>query len=607
MNLNIHSLLPWLTLTASCVVGGIGAWQIVSAWKSIQSLPRHRESPHLMHDFAFAGLSHNDLNDRFAPLACRRDIGLCSILYEDMHGQHIVFGMLLILVPVLFMAVLVTNSMLLYVVYKRHRRYLYLVPVVMILPIVVVWGFDLRTLFPDASLFETRSPEFRLGVPFSDGIVLQGKPLPVHIWGTAPSDTNVSVSLHLETTVLQWSVRADEEGNWLLTAKLPVASAVGSLNVKSGNSYTAVSVYVGMVFLCSGQSNMPWPMSLTKPHVLRINPYVHMWIDTQHVWKPADDVKMLNSFSAVCQAFATQFHSHLPHGQHVGVVDTSVGGMPIAAFMHRDDLVECSSFPIFGSDKEFAERRYLEMQHLMPMSVSGFLWWQGESDMKRTSNYDCLFSLLIRRMRLDFQSFDAKFVFVRLPSFGRNVATSLPRFREVQTTVSTMDGVGFVPSEDVQCNELHPVDKTQVGLRLATVMRSLLLNSSVHWMPPVLSHVEWHDTYALLHISHVSYGGHLTLRNQSTCAQSVRHSRHSPFPGASTFDGMFWNPAELVPLNRDTLLLLYSNVNSVSEIAYGYASVPDLYIQDSNTQLPLLACKVMRPAQPYSIVRHRAL
>lgn len=86
---------------------------------------------------------------------------------------------------------------------------------------------------------------------FCEHMVLQcGVEIPV--WGKAWPKESVSVSLNGKTV----TVKADDDGNWM--AKLPGQKAGGPyvLEISGDNVITYKDVYVGEVWLCSGQSNM---------------------------------------------------------------------------------------------------------------------------------------------------------------------------------------------------------------------------------------------------------------------------------------------------------------------------------------------------------------
>jgi sialate O-acetylesterase len=99
--------------------------------------------------------------------------------------------------------------------------------------------------------------QVKLARLFSDHVVLQRqKPIPV--WGWAAAGEKVTVTLAGQTA----SAKADASGKWIVRINPLEAGGPHTLNVtaKSGNAIVN-DVLIGEVWLCSGQSNMEWPVS----------------------------------------------------------------------------------------------------------------------------------------------------------------------------------------------------------------------------------------------------------------------------------------------------------------------------------------------------------
>src|SRR4051812_39192006 len=92
---------------------------------------------------------------------------------------------------------------------------------------------------------------------FTDHVVLQREKV-VPIWGKAAAGEKVTITLagqHHEATT-------SPDGRWLAFLEPMPASSQGSdLTVAGKNTITVHDVLVGEVWLCSGQSNMEWPVS----------------------------------------------------------------------------------------------------------------------------------------------------------------------------------------------------------------------------------------------------------------------------------------------------------------------------------------------------------
>jgi len=96
---------------------------------------------------------------------------------------------------------------------------------------------------------------------FSDGAVLQ-RERPIAVWGTADAGERVAVTLGTVTR----NVTADRSGAWRV--EFPALAAGGqpltlTATGRNGTAARATDLLVGDVWLCSGQSNMEWPLRRT--------------------------------------------------------------------------------------------------------------------------------------------------------------------------------------------------------------------------------------------------------------------------------------------------------------------------------------------------------
>jgi sialate O-acetylesterase len=99
--------------------------------------------------------------------------------------------------------------------------------------------------------------EVRLAPLFTDHAVLQ-RDKPVPVWGWAAPGEKVTVAFAGQTR----GAVADAAGRWVvLLDALPTNPAGAELTATGLNQVVVRDVVVGEVWLCSGQSNMEWPVS----------------------------------------------------------------------------------------------------------------------------------------------------------------------------------------------------------------------------------------------------------------------------------------------------------------------------------------------------------
>lgn len=180
---------------------------------------------------------------------------------------------------------------------------------------------------------------------FSDNMVLQrGKPVPV--WGWAAPGEAVIVRLAGQ----EKRATADAEGKWLVKLDALEAGGPFDLTVEGKTKLSVKNVLVGEVWLCSGQSNMWWPLkSVTNAEQeardanwpeMRIfkcwAPVATEPLTQPHgSWNPMTPA-MAEQVSAVAYFFGRKLHQDLK--VPVGLIIAAEGGTLAEAWTSRQGL-----------------------------------------------------------------------------------------------------------------------------------------------------------------------------------------------------------------------------------------------------------------------------
>ena len=119
------------------------------------------------------------------------------------------------------------------------------------------------------------------------------------------------------------------------------------------------------------------------------------------------------------------------------------------------------------------------VREILPVSLTGVLFYQGEEDAGQTDRYDVLLTLLIRSWREAFRDPDLPFLFVQLPMWIERGAPDSFRWamlRKAQAAVrDTVPHTGMVCLLDQgEYGNIHPVVKRPVGERLAELAGLML-------------------------------------------------------------------------------------------------------------------------------------
>ncbi|GAA4438108.1 sialate O-acetylesterase [Ravibacter arvi] len=206
-------------------------------------------------------------------------------------------------------------------------------------------------------------------------VLQRNKPIPV--WGWADPGEKVSVSL-VKTGANEKSltVKADKDGKWRIDLPAKEAGGPYDLVVKGKrNSLTVGDVFIGEVWICSGQSNMAWTVNaVTNAEQEKQSadfPMIrHITIPRVISLKEEEDIKetpwvvagpaTVGDFSAVGFFFARELFKDLE--VPIGLVNTSWGGTQIESWISREGVDSFDEFAgitakLPASVEELNERR----------------------------------------------------------------------------------------------------------------------------------------------------------------------------------------------------------------------------------------------------------
>jgi sialate O-acetylesterase len=198
----------------------------------------------------------------------------------------------------------------------------------------------LLSLFVLFAFFMGASAQLRLPHVFSDNMVIQ-RNKPVVVWGWA----NAGEKIEVEFKGMKAKTSADKDGNWKVTLGATTHGGPFTLNVKGkSNSLSFKNVMVGDVWLCSGQSNMEWPLKWVDNAANEIGNANYRNVRLFTVEKamdnrPRNDVKgmwnectpdVATEFSAVGYFFGRELHRELD--VPVGLINSSWGGTLIESW-----------------------------------------------------------------------------------------------------------------------------------------------------------------------------------------------------------------------------------------------------------------------------------
>lgn len=150
------------------------------------------------------------------------------------------------------------------------------------------------------------------------------------------------------------------------------------------------------------------------------------------------------------------------------------------------------------------------IQKIVPFSIRGVIWYQGETDTARPAAYGKLFSNLIRNWREDWRDPRLPFLFVQLPAYADQnpEGEEWALIREQQFLVSkSVPHTAMVVSMDCgERDDIHPTIKKPIGERLALQARAKVYGEDVECSGPVFVQKKIIGTRIVLDFEYVGQG-----------------------------------------------------------------------------------------------------
>ncbi len=250
-----------------------------------------------------------------------------------------------------------------------------------------------------ACCFENLFANPTLAPIFSDHMVLQrGKP--IVLMGKADAGENITISFINQT----FKAVADAEGNWQATIPAQKEGGPYQLTVKGKTEIKLNDILYGDVFICSGQSNMEWPLMSAadgKKEVAEADhPQIRLYkVNRRLSLTPVNTLKSewevcnpqtAKDFSAVAYFFARDLQKtfNVP----IGLVESAWGGTVVETWISSAGLDGEESFgalskslasnadAIMAEKKEAFDKWYASFSTLDKGSRNNSYIWQSGTE-----------------------------------------------------------------------------------------------------------------------------------------------------------------------------------------------------------------------------------
>ena len=453
-----------------------------------------------------------------------------------------------------------------------------------------------------------------------DNMVFQAG-MPMRVWGSADAGERVKATFMGKSA----QTVAGKDGAWYL--ELPKSSYVRegqTLLIEGKNRVEIRNVLVGEVWLLSGQSNMDFPLAYLKGGRELINadenPLMRFFdikggasgrpVDATELnasWSVADK-KSRERMSGLGVLFGNRIFSELK--VPVGLVHASYGGSEIQAWLPWEyadttgerEWIEAADRRIRGwKAKDIAKWEALDegerakkkkpdalegtvacfynskISPIIPYSVRGEIWYQGEGNAGAPRPYLNIFRVYAAMMREKFENPGMPIYVVQLPDYNNK---DWPAFREAQRQIAlSVPKCALAVTIDGGEIDLHPRDKDRVGKRLAEMALSDVYGQKRGAHSPIA------PVAKLL-------GNVVKVKFDNAYKGLKTNDGGAPRTFELSDDGKNFIAAEAKISGRDEVdVMLPGGVSKPVKIRYGWAADPDVNLCNSSDL----------PASPFEI------
>ena len=206
------------------------------------------------------------------------------------------------------------------------------------------------------------------------------------------------------------------------------------------------------------------------------------------------------------------------------------------------------------------------LEPLIGYGIKGVIWYQGESNISRATEYRTIFSRLINSWRKEWNQGDFPFLFVQLannnPSKPLPANSKLAELQEAQFETLSLPNTGMSVTNDIgEWNDVHPMNKSEVGRRLALVAQKVAYKElSVIAEGPTYQSMKIEGNKIILSFANIGSG--LVAKNST----ELNH-----FAISDNSKKFVWATATIV---GNTVVVWNKNIVSPTAVRYAWADNP---------------------------------
>ena len=211
-------------------------------------------------------------------------------------------------------------------------------------------------------------------------------------------------------------------------------------------------------------------------------------------------------------------------------------------------------------------------------SVTGAIWYQGESNAGRAYQYRTLFPLMINDWRNSWSNPDLSFMFVQLANYMKPPVepgeSEWAELREAQLMTLKLPKTGMAVIIDIgEANDIHPKNKQDVGKRLALAALKITYSKDIVHSGPIYKSITVSGNKVTIDFDYIGSG--------LKC--NDRYGYVKGFSVAGKDRKFYWAKAYI---ENNKVVVISERVENPIAVRYAWADNPDDVNLYNNEDLP---------------------
>ncbi len=196
----------------------------------------------------------------------------------------------------------------------------------------------------------------------------------------------------------------------------------------------------------------------------------------------------------------------------------------------------------------------------------GIVWYQGEANTFKPKEYTSLLTTMITDWRSKFNQKKLPFIFAQLPNY-MEVRTdpsesNWAQFRESQSKVLSLANTGMSVNIDLgEWNDIHPLNKKDVGFRLAKIAHKLAYGEKIIATAPLAKSAKLVDNKIVI-----------TFNRSGKCLTTFDGKVPREFALAGADGKFLWANAEI---QGNKIIVWNENISQPVKVRYAWADNPE--------------------------------